>query len=140
MNFREQIQKEATETLLKFDCGTANVAMRLGKTLIGLKIASNFKKVLVSYPIETIKKGWISDAQEFGFDISHVIFTTHLSLSKHDLSQFDCIILDEFSSSKTNLTDWKLLRVLHTQYSSNDYIIVKEVRIGQSAAKYPSLG
>jgi len=94
MNFREQVQKEASETLLKFDCGTANVAMRLGKTLIGLKIASNFKKVLVSYPIETIKKGWISDAQEFGFDISHVIFTTHLSLSKHDLSQFDCIILD----------------------------------------------
>ena len=45
MNFREQIQKEATETLLKFDCGTAFVAMRLGKTLIGLKIASNFKKV-----------------------------------------------------------------------------------------------
>jgi len=102
MNFREQIQKEATETLLKFDCGTANVAMRLGKTLIGLKIASNFKKVLVSYPIETIKKGWISDAQEFGFDISHVIFTTHLSLSKHDLSQFDCIILDELHDVSIN--------------------------------------
>ena len=102
MNFREQIQKEATETLLKFDCGTANVAMRLGKTLIGLKIASNFKRVLVSYPIETIKKGWISDAQEFGFDISHVIFTTHLSLSKHDLSQFDCIILDELHDVSIN--------------------------------------
>ena len=102
MNFREQIQKEATETLLKFDCGTANVAMRLGKTLIGLKIASNFKKVLVSYPIETIKKGWISDAQEFGFDISHVIFTTHLSFSKHDLSQFDCIILDELHDVSIN--------------------------------------
>ena len=95
MNFREQIQKEATETLLKFDCGTANVAMRLGKTLIGLKIASNFKKVLVSYPIETIKEGWTSDAEEFGFDISNITFTTHLSLSKHNLKKFDCVILDE---------------------------------------------
>ena len=69
MNFREQVQKEASETLLKFDCGTANVAMRLGKTVLGLKIASNFNKVLVSYPIDGIKKGWISDAEEFEFDI-----------------------------------------------------------------------
>ena len=95
MNFREKIQKEAVETLLNFDKGTANVAMRLGKTLIGLKIASNFKKVLVSYPIEAIKNGWLSDSKEFGFDVSNITFTTHLSLSKHNLKEFDCVILDE---------------------------------------------
>lgn len=94
MNFREQVQKESVKELLRYERGTANVAMRLGKTLVGLKIASNFKKVLVSYPIETIKKGWLSDAEEFGFDISHITFTTHLSLSKHNLSEFDCVILD----------------------------------------------
>ena len=87
MNFREQVQKEANEILLKFDCGTANVAMRLGKTVLGLKIASNFNKVLVSYPIETIKDGWLSDSKEFGFDISNITFTTHLSLSKHNLKK-----------------------------------------------------
>ncbi len=38
MNFREQIQKEAVEELLIYEKGTANVAMRLGKTFIGLKI------------------------------------------------------------------------------------------------------
>ena len=102
MNFREQVQKEANEILLKFDCGTANVAMRLGKTVLGLKIASNFNKVLVSYPIDGIKKGWISDAEEFGFDISNITFTTHLSLTKHDLSQFDCIILDELHNISIN--------------------------------------
>ena len=102
MNFREQVQKEASETLLKFDCGTANVAMRLGKTVLGLKIASNFNKVLVSYPIDGIKKGWISDAEEFEFDISNITFTTHLSLTKHDLSQFDCIILDELHDISIN--------------------------------------
>lgn len=95
MDFREKIQKEAVETLLNFDKGTANVAMRLGKTLIGLKIASNFKKVLVSYPIENIKKGWLSDSKEFEFDISNITFTTHLSLSKNSLKEFDCVILDE---------------------------------------------
>ena len=102
MNFREQIQNEACEALLKFNCGTANIAMRLGKTVLGLKIASNFNKVLVSYPIDGIKKGWVSDAEEFGFDISNITFTTHLSLSKHNLSQFDCIILDELHDISIN--------------------------------------
>lgn len=45
MDFREQIQKEAVNELLKHNSGTANIAMRLGKTFVGLKIASNFKKV-----------------------------------------------------------------------------------------------
>ena len=107
MNFREQIQKEATETLLKFDCGTANVAMRLGKTLIGLTIASKFKKVLVSYPIEAIKSSWLSDAGEFKFDISHITFTTHLSLSKHNLSDFDCVILDEIHD--ISVSNWEFI-------------------------------
>lgn len=107
MNFREQVQKEASETLLKFDCGTANVAMRLGKTVLGLKIASNFNKVLVSYPIDGIKKGWISDAEEFEFDISNITFTTHLSLTKHDLSQFDCVILDELHDISIN--NWEFI-------------------------------
>ena len=102
MNLREQVQKESVEKLLRYESGTANVAMRLGKTFIGLKIASNFKQVLVSYPIDGIKKGWVSDAEEFGFDISNITFTTHLSLTKHDLSQFDCIILDELHDVSIN--------------------------------------
>jgi superfamily II DNA or RNA helicase len=93
--FRKEIQNDAVNELLKHKSGTANVAMRLGKTILGLKIASNFNKVLVSYPIETIKQGWLSDAEEFGFDISNTTFTTHLSLKKHNLFEFDCVILDE---------------------------------------------
>ena len=107
MNFREQVQKESVKELLRYERGTANVAMRLGKTLVGLKIASNFKKVLVSYPIETIKKGWLSDAEEFGFDISHITFTTHLSLSKHNLSEFDCVILDEIHD--ISIANWEFI-------------------------------
>ena len=106
MNLREQVQKESVEKLLRYERGTANVAMRLGKTFIGLKIASNFKQVLVSYPIDGIKKGWVSDAEEFGFDISNITFTTHLSLTKHDLSQFDCIILDELHDISINNWDY----------------------------------
>lgn len=33
MDFREQIQKESVEELLRYERGTANVAMRLGKII-----------------------------------------------------------------------------------------------------------
>lgn len=35
------------------------------------------------------------------------------------------------------LIDWKPLRALYTPYNSDDYSIVKEIKIGQSAAKCP---
>lgn len=107
MNLREQVQKKSVEELLRYERGTANVAMRLGKTFIGLKIASNFKKVLVSYPMETIKQGWLSDAEEFGFDISNITFTTHLSLFKHNLLEFDCVILDEIHD--ISIANWEFI-------------------------------
>lgn len=95
LQFRQDLQEKAVSTILKYSNGTLVLPMRSGKTILGLKIASNFNKVLVSYPIETIKQGWLSDAEEFGFDISNTTFTTHLSLKKHNLFEFDCVILDE---------------------------------------------
>jgi len=44
----------------------------------------------------------------------------------------------KISSIKTKLIDWKPLRALYTPYNSNDCNIVKEIRIGQSAAKLPA--
>jgi hypothetical protein len=38
----------------------------------------------------------------------------------------------------THLIDWNTLIVLSTPYNSNDYTIVKKIKIGQSAAKHPS--
>jgi hypothetical protein len=46
----------------------------------------------------------------------------------------------EFCPLKTFLTDWKPLRALHTSYNSDDCSTVKEVKIGQSAAKYLYFG
>lgn len=40
-------------------------------------------------------------------------------------------------SYKTYLIDWDLLRASYTLFSSNDWSIVKETKIGQSAAKLP---
>lgn len=95
MDFREQVQEEAEKALLSKDRGSVDLSMRLGKTLIGLRVSKNFNNVLVSYPNIAIKESWISDSEKFGIDISHITFTTHVSLYKHDLSLYDCIILDE---------------------------------------------
>lgn len=43
----------------------------------------------------------------------------------------------ETGSCKTYLIDWNLLRASYTPLSSNDQGIVKEMKIGQSAAKLP---
>ena len=92
---REIIQKEAIKIALENKSGTLDVAVRSGKTFIGLSIANGFKKVLVSYPNNSIKDSWTSDAKKFEFSLNNITFTTHLSLNKYNLSAFDCIILDE---------------------------------------------
>jgi len=98
LDFRTRIQEEAVETALREGSGTLSLSVRLGKTLCGLRIASKYKKVLVSYPNTPIKDSWLKDSVKFGINIDHITFTTHLSLFKHDLSSFDCLIIDELHS------------------------------------------
>jgi superfamily II DNA or RNA helicase len=95
MEFREKIQKEAYETSLLYKKGTFSISMRLGKTLIGLKISTRFKNVLVLYPNNSIKNSWLEDAEKFDIDISNITFSTFLSLNKFNLDNYDCIIIDE---------------------------------------------
>ena len=105
---REQIQDEAVEALFKARSGTAAVAVRTGKTLIGLRLAEKFQSVLVSYPNLTIRQSWFDDAKKFGIDIGHITFTTHLSLEKHDPNDFDVVIADEID--QVSLNQWEYLK------------------------------
>lgn len=91
---RDIIQEEAVETALKHEHGSIGLPMRSGKTKIGLDIAKNFKKVLVSYPNQPIFNSWMEDSNKFAIPVDNVTFTTHISLNKHDLKSFDCVILD----------------------------------------------
>ncbi len=92
---RKEIQDKAVEVALANKSGTLALAVRTGKTLVGLRIASNFKKVLVSYPNISIKNSWLTDAEKFNIPIENITFTTHLSLNKCNLDDFDVVILDE---------------------------------------------
>lgn len=100
--FKNTVQKEAVETLLTYNRGTANIAMRLGKTLIGLTIASKFDRVLVSYPNLSILDSWLSDAEKFGINIKNITFTTNRSLHKHNMRYYDAVIIDEIHDLSEN--------------------------------------
>jgi superfamily II DNA or RNA helicase len=95
LEFRRKIQQEAVDALLSTNAGSIDLSMRSGKTKIGLEVASTFKRVLVSYPNKSIKDSWESDSEKFDISISHITFTTHVSLFKHTLRDYDCVILDE---------------------------------------------
>lgn len=101
-DFREIVQKEGLEAALNNKYGTLNVSMRLGKTNIGLKLASNFKNVLVAYPNKPIKQSWLDDSSKFNIDIDHITFTTFNSFTKYDLSEYDAIIIDEIHDFSIN--------------------------------------
>jgi len=92
---RDIIQSEAIRTALANKGGLLDLAVRSGKTFVGLSIANEFDKVLVSYPNTSILQSWTSDAEKFGYSLKNITFTTHLSLNKHNLHEFSCVILDE---------------------------------------------
>lgn len=99
---REQIQRESVKIALENKCGTLALAVRTGKTKVGLEIALNFDKVLVSYPNISIKNSWINDAEKFGYKLDDITFTTHISLDKHKLKEYDVVILDEIDQVSEN--------------------------------------
>lgn len=98
IELRNKIQEEAISKALHNQYGTIVCPVRTGKTLIGLRIAQNYRKVLVSYPNRSIYESWKDDSRKFNINDDHITYTTHLSLSKHNLSDFDIVILDELHS------------------------------------------
>lgn len=107
MNFRDQVQKEAYEALMSQNRASGDISVRLGKTLIGLKISQNYNKVLVTYPNCSIKNSWINDSIKFGISLDHITFSTNLSISKHNLNDYDCIIFDEIDT--LSLANWQYI-------------------------------
>ncbi len=107
MSKRELIQQEAIDTALKYKrCGLA-ISMGVGKTLIGLRYLEHqlnqeeMTTALVVAPKVSIFESWKEDAVKFEINplvMNSVYFSTYLSLGKHDLNDYDVIILDECHS------------------------------------------
>lgn len=97
---RELIHKNALDSIKDF-C-TLVLPVRAGKSKLGLEIAKNYKKVLVSYPNNTIHKSWLETSEKFNLPINNITFTTHISFDKHNLKDFDIVLIDELHTLSEN--------------------------------------
>lgn len=109
---REQIQSDALNELLKHNRRSAAISMRVGKTLIGIKVAaakyqesieeSKNCKILVVVPKLSILDGWKEDIDKFNYQYlnEHIEYKTYVSFNKLDLSKYCLIIFDEVHSLK----------------------------------------
>ena len=76
----------------------------VGKTKVGLthleRNTSPLNKVLVVAPKKSIFQSWIDDAGKFdkAYLLGRIVFTTYLSINKHDPNDYDIVYLDEVHS------------------------------------------
>ena len=101
---RQDVQTEALAELEKHKRGCAVLGTGVGKTLVGLthmdRNTSPMDRVLVVAPKKAIFKSWQDDAVKFDKDylIGRIVFTTYLSINKHDPKDYQVVYLDEAHS------------------------------------------
>jgi superfamily II DNA or RNA helicase len=101
---REDIQLEAlAATDGKQRCSVV-LGTGVGKTLVGLnhidRNTTPLMKCLVVAPKKSILAEWKSQAEKFGKEylLGRMVFTTYLSLNKHNPNDYDVVYLDEAHS------------------------------------------
>lgn len=101
---RQDVQTEALAELEKHHRCTAVLGTGVGKTLVGLthmdRNTSPMDKVLVVAPKKAIFKSWQDDAVKFDKEylLGRIVFTTYLSINKHDPKDYQVVYLDEAHS------------------------------------------
>jgi superfamily II DNA or RNA helicase len=111
MKTKDKVQEEALDAITKVRRGTVAMSVGTGKTLVGLKhMALHFteeSQFLVVAPKKSIFQSWMDDAKKFDLEylLSHITFTTYLSLPKQDLT-YDVVYLDEAHSLLESHAPW----------------------------------
>ena len=101
---REDIQLEALATTDGKQRCSVVLGTGVGKTLVGLnhidRNTTPLMKCLVVAPKKSILAEWKSQAEKFGKEylLGRMVFTTYLSLNKHNPNDYDVVYLDEAHS------------------------------------------
>ncbi len=109
---REKIRDEVLNKIIPLKKSGSVLGTGVGKTLIGLKhmeaIYEEGCKFLVAAPKKTIIQNWKNEAFKHGMQwlLSHITFTTYISLPKIDHYDFRAVYLDECHSLKFKHGDW----------------------------------
>jgi superfamily II DNA or RNA helicase len=108
---REEIQQQALKAVSKHHRAGLSISMGVGKTYIGLQYINEHLingEILVVAPKRDIFQSWIDDAEKF--DLAHLLdkitFSTYISLTKHDPSKYQILILDEAHTTKASHTEF----------------------------------
>jgi len=101
---REDIQLEALAATDGKQRACVVLATGVGKTLVGLnhmeRNTTPLMKCLIVAPKKAIFQSWKDDAIKFGKEylLGRMVFTTYLSLNKHNPNDYDVVYLDEAHS------------------------------------------
>jgi superfamily II DNA or RNA helicase len=101
---RQDIQMEALAATDGKQRASVVLGTGVGKTLVGLthmdRNTTPLMKCLVVAPKKAIFQSWKDDAVKFDKHhlLGRVVFTTYLSLNKHDPNDYDVVYLDEMHS------------------------------------------
>lgn len=115
MQQRDKRQEEYAREWLKTQFGILHLCPRFGKIRTALKAIAELSltpKVLVIYPIETIKKSWEDDIAKWGYNLAFFNFISTASLWKlaEKPQLYDVIVMDEVQLfSPANLQQMKVL-------------------------------
>lgn len=96
MTKRDEIQKEASDLIIKDKDLILFISIRLGKTRIAINaITDKDKNILIIYPNHSVRKSWEDEFVKCGVDYSNVTFIVKNSIKKHENKDYDYIIIDE---------------------------------------------
>lgn len=117
MSKRDEVQAAALAEALKYRRCGLGISMGVGKTLIGLKYLEhhyesqhlNKMRVLVVAPKLSIFESWRQDGEKFDVNpnvLKRIEYTTYLSLTKKDPTEYDFLVLDECHSLLYSHEEW----------------------------------
>lgn len=101
---RQGVQLEALAASKGKQRCTIVLGTGVGKTLVGLTYieqnTTSLMRILIVAPKKSIFQSWKDDATKFELDylLDRVVFTTYISLNKHNPKDYDVVCLDECHS------------------------------------------
>ena len=103
---RDIVQETALDIALKNKRCGLGISLGVGKTRIAIQHLQRnydpFIKALVVIPKHSVAQSWIDELGKMQLEslLSHITFTTYLSIKKQDPNEFDIVYLDECHSLK----------------------------------------
>jgi len=116
MNIRDKKQQEFSNIFIKSSqFGILHLIMRTGKCRVAILAMKELKvkKVLILYPLNTIKRAWSEEFLKWKYEPKDVTYSNYSSVKKLLKEKYDLIIVDEVHDTSEKQREY--LRTLFIQ-------------------------